>query len=499
MSKISKDIDLQQELNNYQNLNCSLNEQLDRTHKENKLLSDENSFLRKKVTSFQQQISNNHNECVRLESELYQQGQELERLKKENVGFLKNKREVERKLREETQAFEKDRIVWQERESELLDQAKALQDTINVLAQQNEQVSEKKNGNTPTGHQPRGLCYLESITSEDVSHYTTIRELKGAQRTIKEIERRNNEITAELDKAKQATTESMNLSKSHVRRIQQLENELSQVKHMNQALMEENEGYQLLLHEKTMKGEFMLNPIMQRNGTYTEKKCTGTIEKVTNDSVSSPPIDDDNKVKNKNSIATDLAAELDRASLLTSFYHGERVHKESDTTIIDKLQDKIKSLTDANKCLRLYIEKILNRIIETQGFEEILSSESEWKKPSASSHENKTKKIERRKTVSVLHFRSTSQPQNSLSPINKIIAEEPDKIYPLPSERKSNEDTITLGDAPKRVQRRNSSSGTKNAKRFSIFNWVGGAKEEERKEDPFMRPMILVQEKERKE
>ena len=44
---------------------------------------------------------NNHNECVRLESELYQQGQDIERLKKENVGFLKNKREAERKLREE--------------------------------------------------------------------------------------------------------------------------------------------------------------------------------------------------------------------------------------------------------------------------------------------------------------------------------------------------------------------------------------------------------------
>jgi hypothetical protein len=44
-------------------------------------------------------------------------------------------------------------------------------------------------------------------------------------------------LTAELDKAKQATNESMNTS-SHLRRIQQLENELSQVK---QSLMEENE------------------------------------------------------------------------------------------------------------------------------------------------------------------------------------------------------------------------------------------------------------------
>ncbi|SRR6266498_164328 len=169
--------------------------------------------------------------------------------------------------------------------------------------------------------------------------------------------------------------------------------------------------------------------------------------------------------------------------------------------------------------MKLYIDKILSRIVETQGFEELLSSESEWKKPSVSSpvtpttgsfpsfnnnsnlsQENKTKKIERRKTLSGWHFRSTSQPQNSFtSSDDKIIVEEPDQIHPLPTDRKS-EDTITLGDAPKRVQRRNSASGTRNTKRFSFLNWVGGAaKEEEKKEDPYMRPMILVQEKERKE
>ena len=82
--------------------------------------------------------------------------------------------------------------------------------------------------------------------------------------------------------------------------------------------------------------------------------------------------------------------------------------------------------------MKLYIEKILNRIMEAQGFEEILSSE--WVKPPASpvtpvtgsfnfnnanlapapaQEENKSKKIERRKTLSGWHFRSTSQPQNN--------------------------------------------------------------------------------------
>jgi hypothetical protein len=46
----------------------------------------------------------------------------------------------------ESELFDQLKAVWQERESELLDQLKVLQDTINVLSQQNEQASEKING-----------------------------------------------------------------------------------------------------------------------------------------------------------------------------------------------------------------------------------------------------------------------------------------------------------------------------------------------------------------
>ena len=64
-------------------------------------LTDENTYFRKKVSSLQQDLVKQHNEFSRIETQLYQQGQETEKLKKENVLFLKNKREAERKLREE--------------------------------------------------------------------------------------------------------------------------------------------------------------------------------------------------------------------------------------------------------------------------------------------------------------------------------------------------------------------------------------------------------------
>ena len=98
--------------------------------------------------------------------------------------------------------------------------------------------------------------------------------------------------------------------------------------------------------------------------------------------------------------------------------------------------------------------------MEAQGFEEILSSE--WK-PSASNpvtpitgsfsfnnnlrkEEDKPKKIERRMTW---HFRSASQSQNDFKK-NKLMIEDPDHY----SSRKLNENTAT-----------------RNARRFSLFNW----------------------------
>ncbi|CAI2168495.1 2588_t:CDS:2 [Funneliformis geosporum] len=307
----------------------------------------------------------------------------------------------------------------------------------------------------------------------------------NSRQSIKELERYNNEITAKFEEVKQ---ESMNFNESLVRRIQQLENDLSQVKHINQELMEENGR---------------LNSIMQRNDSGSEKKHT---EQVTNDTESIFPQDDT------------LSAELDRASLLNTIMpFSERVHKESDHAIIEKLQEKVRSLNDANKSMSLYIEKILNRIMEAQGFEEVLSSAPERKNPSAPNsaiptttrslslnhkqkQENNTKKFERRKSWSGSHECSNFQIKNSGRILNdKIIVEEPDQIcYPLPGVRKSRGETITLGEAQKHIQRKSSASSAKNTKRFSIFNWVGSVTKEEKKEDPFMKPMILVQEKERK-
>src|SRR5438128_2218803 len=119
--------------------------------------------------------------------------------------------------------------------------------------------------------------------------------------------------------------------------------------------------------------------------------------------------------------------------------------------------------------MNLYISKILTRIMEAKGFEELLSTDWSAKRIESSpisstisnfnqDQKNDTgrSKIERRKTLSGFHFRSTSQPQNSLIK-DKTITEETEPV------------SDGLKDLPKK-QRRNSTSGTR-TRRFSFLGW----------------------------
>lgn len=89
------------------------------------------------------------------------------------------------------------------------------------------------------------------------------REAKIAQRTIKAQDKLILDLKNELDKQKALLQERQSESQLVSLKVVHLEHEISNVKQLNRSLMEDNESYQILLHEKTINGEFMMNPIMQ--------------------------------------------------------------------------------------------------------------------------------------------------------------------------------------------------------------------------------------------
>jgi len=165
---------------------------------------------------------------------------------------------------------------------------KALQATIGVLAQQNEQLHK------PGQIDSNGTISIESIRysvvfyniftdscltflphlgdvinsskpspATELAQFNANRDAKKALASIKERDQLIKQLRDDVLHANQEVTKKTSENEKNQADIEQLKNELEQVKNVNLSLMEENEVFQSLLHEKTIKGEFMLNPIMQ--------------------------------------------------------------------------------------------------------------------------------------------------------------------------------------------------------------------------------------------
>ncbi|KAF3392829.1 hypothetical protein F1880_008749 [Penicillium rolfsii] len=115
-------------------------------------------------------------------------------------------------------------------------------------------------------------------------------------------------------------------------RQRELEKELLEARMANARLMEDNESYQLLLSEKTLTGDFTKGDFMQH--AHPDKQSTGGLGS--------------------------LADEL------------ESVDEAPETEASSKLEAEVKALRDQNKALTLYIERIISRVLQHDGFEHVL-------------------------------------------------------------------------------------------------------------------------------
>jgi hypothetical protein len=128
-------------------------------------------------------------------------------------------------------------------------------------------------------------------------------------------------------------------------RIHELERQLLEIKVTNARLMEETESYQLLLSEKTLKGDFSTNDMWRTHPNLVDQ---------------SPP---------RNKQSSNLADELSEAAEAEQGDEDER---------LKRLEAENASLKEEKKALSLYIEKIIERILTHQGgFESILSNTDE--------------------------------------------------------------------------------------------------------------------------
>ncbi|KAI8968993.1 hypothetical protein BDF20DRAFT_838968 [Mycotypha africana] len=398
---------LQDQLKEKQDIESELRHEIDLQLKQQKDLSNDNDYLRQKLAAIQLDNSNHNNIRARLETQLYAQEQDMMTLKKEIQQLSKWKKDAEKKLNTETESYEHEKSLWQQKEADLYNQIR------NLSIQNNNLNGEPRTPRTPrrrssinltsNGLSPfysNGLGDIDENSTVESSHSNNgssdavrngveheyinnrptpklapidssyLRESKIAQRTIKAQDKLILELKTEIEKQKALLQEAQKETQLQSLKVVHLEHEIASIKQLNRSLMEDNESYQILLHEKTMNGEFMMNPIMQVDNDISLKVSSNNNNLAMKESASTSS-------SNSGGGGLNLAAEL--ASSIPDW--PSKNDTESDKTI-QELNDEIKTLQDTNRALQLYMNKILMKIINNKQLVDVLSIDQPSSKPS---------------------------------------------------------------------------------------------------------------------
>lgn len=144
-------------------------------------------------------------------------------------------------------------------------------------------------------------------------------------------------------------------------RIQEVEKQLMEARMANARLMEDNESYQLLLQEKTLNGDF------SKNDFYVGTAAAAAANQ-----------DALNALEGRQG-GTSLADELSDSEAADNTNNEE----------YRRLETELKNAKDQNKALTLYINKIIERLLQHQDFEHILDQTNDARPAAAPANTNK--------------------------------------------------------------------------------------------------------------
>ncbi|KAI9020942.1 hypothetical protein CLU79DRAFT_754457 [Phycomyces nitens] len=303
--------------------------QMQDSRDEFRALGIELDYLRKTMVIMKEEISNSRKVQERLESQLYAQEQETAHAHKEMQTMTRLKKEAEKRLESELRNHENDRSLWQQRETELRGEIKRW--AIQKQSPRRTRSATASNiWDAPETVKNWGTCAGMSPIFEDRRALTTD-TVSCRDAKIRAQEKVILDIKTELQQQKRLAHEAIMTTKAQAHRVQWLEEELGGIKRLNASLMEDNEGYQLLLHERTMTGIF--------KGVEPEEPS-------------------------QTANPTSLAAEL---QLVVS------QDTDANQAQVKKLTEEVKTLQEANKALTLYMNKILLKIVDNNQLVDVLN------------------------------------------------------------------------------------------------------------------------------
>ncbi|KAK4121288.1 hypothetical protein N657DRAFT_623544 [Parathielavia appendiculata] len=277
-------------------------------------------------------------EQAKLEEKVHENEEQIEVLTNE-------KREAARQMREMETIYEAERSAMMKEKEEMANREEEMQAVIqrlkDSLAQRN--LDEDRPTRQSVNNSP-------SIDNGSFAPPSSIQrsDSRNNSKLLLQKDKLIESLRLELAEAQIKLVESQNQGGG---RLQEVERQLMEARVANARLMEDNESYQLLLQDRTLKGDFATNDFAYSGGASANQDALAALE--------------------GRSSGTSLADELSDA-------HDDSA-PEHDTETQRRLEAELKSVKDQNKALTLYINKIIERLLQHQGFEHILDQANDNK------------------------------------------------------------------------------------------------------------------------
>ncbi|KAJ1952909.1 hypothetical protein IWQ62_006115, partial [Dispira parvispora] len=236
----------------------------------------------------------------------------------------------------------------------------------------------------------------DGVVPEQQQQQLRDRDALIAARTIRAQDKLVQELRADLSHLENSKAQLQSEWEQQGFRVLQLESELTELKQVNQTLMEDNESYQMLLHERTVNGDFTLaglgghhdnsNSALSELGSQRTPTDSTVFPEGPSLAGSSVPTSPGNTTPFPMSagLGMDLAAELDRAFISPQGANSDELEKALRSkedqigklrTEIKQLEKEVKSHKDENKALSLYVNKILGRIMNNGMLQQVLAQD----------------------------------------------------------------------------------------------------------------------------
>ncbi|KAI9743102.1 MAG: hypothetical protein M1818_003397 [Claussenomyces sp. TS43310] len=269
----------------------------------------------------------------KLEDRLHEGEEHLEVLENDKREALRQKREMEAIYEGERMAMMREREETANREEEMQAVIQRLKDSLAQRSNMDEEHRMSRHSNNAS-------------PSVDSSHFAPPSAIarsdsRSNSKIVLQKDRLIESLRLELAEAQIKIVESANMGGG---RLHEVETLLQEARVANARLLEDNNSYQLLLSEKTLNGDFARNEF----GFMSSAANPDALDALEGRTATSSLADE-----------------------LSNIDDGENENYR-------RLETELKNAKDQNKALTLYINKIIERLLQHQDFEAILDQSSDF-------------------------------------------------------------------------------------------------------------------------